>query len=993
MDCPASNDADSDDFIHTLQNHRYLHPHNLLVCHLNVNSIGKKFQNVKPLLCNKTVDMLFISETKLDQSYPSTMFEVKGYSLPIRADRNIHGGGIMLIIRDDMKPRRLHDIEELLPKPIESLIVEVMIKNEMWVFICIYSPDKSHKNICCDAIEIVMTEITKRNIKTHFLLGDLNIDTLNITESKCLKDVTEMYGSKNIIKDPTCFKSENGSQIDVIFTPNYRRVAKTFNLVNGVSDFHNMVGFSTKICVPRRKMGKIVYRSYKHFDEDAFCKDIANAPFHVSDIFDEIDDKYNFMDILVTNILNEHAPLKSKKPLENPNPYMNAELRKTLHYKAMLRNKYFRKGRNKHSWEEYRKIRNKSNKIRAKSIQNYFNKNCSSGKNTNEPRFWNTIKPFISSKDNVKTGNITLREQDVIISEPQQICNIFNEYFCNVAKDIGPEDVLTQDITISNIMSKFQDHMSIQLIKEHSPSTQDFIFNKVEENDVKNLLYKTNPKKAVGFDGIPPKILKIASKELAGPITYLINDSIITCRFPRRLKFAEVATLFKSKDVFNKENYRPLSILPAVSKIFERTLYNQMYAFFDKIFFAMLAAYRPKYGCPQVLLKLIEDWKKALDNKENIGSILMDLSKAFDCIPHSLLICKLKTYGISENACTLVKSYLEDRRQRVKINECRSDWDHLYKGVPQGSILGPLLFNIFIHDLFYHVGSSLYNFADDNTLSKTNSDVYVLTKELCEDGQKTLLWFENNYMKANPAKFQGFTIIKQSNQDSISLSLSGVDIPITETIKLLGLYIDSKLKFDEHVSKLCKKAAFHVNAMRRISKYLDTKSLLKLFHAFIRSNFQYANVVWHFTSNASTLKMEKLQRRALQVVYNNYVLSYNELLVKAKIPSLYVSRIKTIATETYKCINKINPKFLHDLFQVNETEYLLRDQHRVVKPKVSTTTHGLNSFSFEASKIWNDLPCNIKDSGNLTIFISEINDWSGPKCVCRDCVLCTINAM
>ena len=148
---------------------------------------------------------------------------------------------------------------------------------------------------------------------------------------------------------------------------------------------------------------------------------------------------------------------------------------------------------------------------------------------------------------------------------------------------------------------------------------------------LKVFLSKMNPKKAVGFDQIPSKLLKIASRELSGPLNYLINCSINASTFPKSLKYAEVATLFKSKYFFNKENYRPLNL----SKIYERMLYDQMFAFFENIFNDMLAAYRPRYGCPPVLLKLIEDWKNALDKKENIGAILMDLSKAFDCIPHT----------------------------------------------------------------------------------------------------------------------------------------------------------------------------------------------------------------------------------------------------------------------------------------------------------------------------------------------------------------------
>ena len=240
-------------------------------------------------------------------------------------------------------------------------------------------------------------------------------------------------------------------------------------------------------------------------------------------------------------------------------------------------------------------------------------------------------------------------------------------------------------------MRTFESHTSVKLSKENCPQTNEFNFCKIEEKDVKSFLSKMNPKKAVGFDRIPSKLLKIASSELSGPLNYLINCSINASIFPKSLKYAEVATLFKSKDVFNKENYRPLSIIPSLSKIYERMLYDQMFAFFENICNDMLAAYRPRYGCPPVLLKLIEDWKNALDKKENIGAILMDLSKAFDFISHILMICKLKFYGYSDESCMLIKSYLEERRQRVRIGDCRSNWDHLYKGVPQGSILGPLI--------------------------------------------------------------------------------------------------------------------------------------------------------------------------------------------------------------------------------------------------------------------------------------------------------------
>ena len=188
------------------------------------------------------------------------------------------------------------------------------------------------------------------------------------------------------------------------------------------------------------------------------------------------------------------------------------------------------------------------------------------------------------------------------------------------------------------------------------------------------MLKKLNPKKATGYDRIPPRLLRLASEELSRPITAIINSSIKTSHFPEPLKQAEVTPLYKSKDNLQRGNYRPLSILSTISKIYERTYYDQLYSFFHEVFNNMLSAYRPKYGCQHVLIKLIEDWKLALENQENIGAIFMDLSKAFDCIPHKLLLSKLHAYGVSEEACSLIMSYLHRRKQRVKIGNCRSQW-------------------------------------------------------------------------------------------------------------------------------------------------------------------------------------------------------------------------------------------------------------------------------------------------------------------------------
>ena len=457
------------------------------------------------------------------------------------------------------------------------------------------------------------------------------------------------------------------------------------------------------------------------------------------------------------------------------------------------------------------------------------------------------------------------------------------------------------------------------------------------------------------------------------------------CVFPDSLKFAEVSSLFKKKDTLNKVNYRPVSILVALSKIYEKAVGVQLTGYFNSIFSILLSAFRKGYSCQSALLHMIEKFKSALDKGEFVACISMDISKAFDCLPHCLTICKLFSYGLSREACTLIASYLFQRKQRVKIGNVKSGWGEIGKGVPQGSILGPLIFNIFLNDLFYFVKQgSMYNYADDNSVSVSHRELNILTRQLQTEAEVTIQWFADNAMEANPAKFQGLLLKGNKQASDFRVTIQGQQIEFSKSITTLGICIDENLTFDEHVNNICLKASRQISALQRLTGLLDMPSRKAIYNSFIVSNFNYCPLVYYFTSRESINKMQKIQERALRFVLKDSVSDYDTLLTKCGIDSFRISSLKSMAVEIYKILNDMSPEYL-SLFSKSSIPYSLRDNNKLIQQKMRTTTFGIKSFSYYGAHLWNSLPVDIKSAVTLGNFKTLVKNWQGPSCHCSVC--------
>ena len=276
--------------------------------------------------------------------------------------------------------------------------------------------------------------------------------------------------------------------------------------------------------------------------------------------------------------------------------------------------------------------------------------------------------------------------------------------------------------------------------------------------------------------------------------------------------------------------------------------------------FFFISAYRESYNTQHVLIRLIQEWRKNLDNDYFIGVVLMDLWKAFDCIPHNLVIAKLAAYGFDKNMICYIYSYLKSRKQCVSVNNIKSTFEEIISGVPQGSIVGPILFNIFFNDFFYFIlVASAHNFADDNTLSSFAKTIENLISILESESEIAINWFKNNHMIVNPGKFQAIIFDKhKGNHTNRTINISQKEIKAVAEVKLLGIEIDDKLNFNHHISNICKSAWNQLNALRRLKHLLGFKERKVLINNVVMSNFSYCSLEWNFSTVQSLNKIEEL---------------------------------------------------------------------------------------------------------------------------------------
>ena len=496
----------------------------------------------------------------------------------------------------------------------------------------------------------------------------------------------------------------------------------------------------------------ITYRSFKNFDESKFICDMCEVPWETIEYFNDIDEIVEVWNKMFLEVVNKHAPLKSHRIKRKYQPdWLTPQILDCI----KERDKCKISGR----MDEYRLLRNRVSTMIDLAKKETYQTKVEEGKD--DPRsIWKLFKQFGTTKKGTsKVNNFEIKINNNIISNDLDIANVFNDYFVNIPSKLKEPIQPSEFKLLQNFVdSKFNDDTN-------------FTIPFINYSFVSNYLANMDVTKATGLDGIGSRLLKIAPNALTPSITYMINKSIESGVFPGTWKNAKVNPIFKAGDKDNVNNYRPISILPTLSKIIEKWTESKLMLYLNKhtLLHKNQSGFRKNHSTESALILMTDSWLKSINDGKLVGCAMIDFRKAFDLVDHQVLLNKLRIYRFSDLGLSWFKSYLSNRAQQVVINNSSSTSDDVVCGVPQGSISGPLLFLLFINDLplsLKHFPISVDLYADDTTLYGTASDKSSLEANLQKALDSVHTWCLENGMLMVPSQFVLKSIRTQVNSYS-----------------------------------------------------------------------------------------------------------------------------------------------------------------------------------------------------------------------------------
>ena len=611
----------------------------------------------------------------------------------------------------------------------------------------------------------------------------------------------------------------------------------------------------------------------------------------------------------------------------------------------------------------YKCQKNEITTLMRQSKKDYYNHYFSSN-TKNLQNIWKGIKEIINIKTKTFSNPTCIMENNKTYTNPIDIANSFNRYYTSIADEI-----------LNKRKYGGINHHTDYL---QNPLENTFAIFECDQIEIENIITSLNPRKAVGPNSIPTDILQILKNDISLPLMIIFNISISTGIHPDLLKIAKTIPIYKKGSKLATGNYRPISLLSNLNKILEKLMFNRIYKFLEnkKCIYDLQFGFRSKHSTNHTLIQITENIRKALDNKQYACGIFIDLQKAFDTVNHHILLDKLNYYGIRGTGNNWFKSYLSNRSQYVSIQGFESDIKEINHGVPQGSVLGPLLFLLYINDLHVAIkNSSVYHFADDTNLLNINTSPKRMQNQVNYDLKCLYNWLLANKISLNCSKTELIFFHKPGHpikNFKFKIKINGHKITPTDNLKYLGVYLDSTLSGKYHCDNLCNKLKRANGMLSKVRHYVPKDELKSIYHAIFSSHMIYGCQIWGQGWNKHIQMIQKLQNRAIRIInFREFNVNPNPLYKNDNILKIqdFVKLQNCLLIHDY--LTNSLPNCFDNYF--HKLDYIYLDvQTRnsnlgcIFSPIRNTTRYGINSITQKSISVWNSVTKTIKTDLSTT---------------------------
>lgn len=894
------------------------------VCHVNTQSLKRKIDEFRYIFENSSVDAICVSETWFEREMNDRIVELNGYKI-FRSDRVGYAGGVAIYIKNNISSKLLSTYNEA--DDVEYVLIEVNSHGEKLLLGCVYRSDKKIK---LDSLTSKLELLTVA-YPDIIIAGDFNGNLLTNIGTYLITSMSSFNLTSVNCSRPTHFTATSSTLLDLFFVSNSIKVLQYDQLATPAFSKHDLIFLSYNFNAKTQSQ-KYTFRDFNNVNTTLLEYDLDNAIWDQIYYIPNASDQLNFLNDLILQIYNKHVPLKTKTVKGKERPWFTAEIKMLIEHRDNL---YLRWKRYKtpEMRNDYRLARREvvSKIKRDKSL--YYNNKFSLA--VDSRKTWKQIRDIgiLGSPD---------RTNDIDV-------DALNEQFVNIRQPSAHLDFYTQNRSFATEATEAQ-----------------FDFQCFNQTDILESFchVKSN---AVGLDDIHPRFIKIILPWIIPFLMHLFNTIITTSTFPVGWKLAKIIPVPKT----DKE-YRPIAVLPYLSKIFERLLHKQIskYVNDNNLLTDRQSGFRSKHSCLTALTDVVEEIRGNLDQNKVSFLVLLDHSKAFDTVEHQILSFKLKKmFKFSPSAVRLISSYLTNRTQSVYNNGNTSRPLSTSRGVPQGSILGPLLYTIYSNDLPLQIKhSKMQMYADDVQLylSCTKSSINHKVIELNNDLNKILVWASANGLCLNPRKSKCLIIRKRTVKinDDINIYLGDSKIEIVETVKNLGVVFNKSLNWSDHINQTCGRIYGMLRSLWITQHFTPPKIRMLLAKTYLLPTLLYSSELFAGCNTYDT--------RKLNTTFNNIV-RYVFGLSRFDHVSQYSHRILGISLNDY--LKFKNLLFLHKIIYTKEPQYLFNRLIPTRSPRNNgfrqlkhRDTASKKQFFIYTINLWNHLPSNIQYISNAIKF-------------------------